>query len=106
MIKNHLRKIICPLQARLQHATSPLDMLLLAHDIALFTVAFTTTNRGDELTRTLIQRILRRPNRSGLMFNLHWGTRLRDGSDDLITIPYERTVYQLALFARWSSTWK
>ena len=89
MPRSHLREIVCPLQARLQRATSTLNTLVLARDIALFTVAFSTTKRGDELTRTLIQRILRLPNRSGLMLNFEWGKTLRDGSDHLITVPYE-----------------
>lgn len=89
MLRSHLREIVCPLQARLQRETSTLNTLVLARDIALFTVAFSTTKRGDELTRTLIQRILRLPNRSGLMFNFQWGKTLRDGSDHLITVPYE-----------------
>ena len=89
MLRSHLRAIVFPLQLRLQRTDCPLEKLLLARDIALFNVAFSTTKRGDELTRTLIQRILRLPNRSGLMFNFQWGKTLRDGSDHLITVPYE-----------------
>ena len=111
LLRGHLREIVCPLQARLQRATSTLNTLLLARNIALFTVAFSTTTRGDELTWTLMQRILRLPNRSGLMFTFQWGKTLRDGSDHLITGPYGeecvatcpvRTVEQLVEVGRYA----
>lgn len=49
--------------------------LFLATGIALFTVvAFSTTIRVDELSRTFIQRTkLRLPNERGLLFNFEWG---------------------------------
>ena len=59
-----------------------------ARDIAVFTVAFGTTKRGDELTRTLIERILRLPNDSGFILNFHWGKTLRSGADHIMTVPY------------------
>ena len=52
-------------------------------------VAFSTTKRGAELTATLIQRILRLPNKSGLMFNFQYGKTQRDGADDILTVPYD-----------------
>ena len=45
--------------------------------------------RGDELTRTLIQRILTLQNRSGFTFNCERGKTMRDGADHLIASPYE-----------------
>ena len=64
----------------------------MARDIAFFAVAFSTTKRGTELTHTLIQRILRLPNQSGLMFNFQWGKTQRDGADHIvITVPYEES---------------
>ena len=62
--------------------------MALAGDVALFTVAFNTTKRGDE-TRTLIQRILRLPNHSGLLFNFQWGKTMRCDADHLISVAYE-----------------
>ena len=77
-----------PMPQELRATMDPVQVLL-ARNIALFTVAFSTTKRGDELTRTLIQRVLRLPNRSGFMFNFQWGETMRDGADHLITIPLE-----------------
>lgn len=56
--------------------------------IALFTVDFGCTKRGDELRRKLIQRILRLPNGSGLLFNFKWRNTMRDGADYFLTISY------------------
>ena len=61
---------------------------MLARDLALFKLAFETTKRGDELSRTLIQRILRLPNLIGFLFNFQWGKTMRDGADHLISVAY------------------
>ena len=58
-------------------------------DIAFFTVAFSTTKRGAELTATLVQRILRLPKKSGLMFSFPYGKAQRDGADHILTVPYD-----------------
>ena len=77
-----------PLRARL-HCTSDLyTRVVLVRDLALFTVAFETTKHGDELSRALIQRILRLPNLSGCLFNFQWGKTVRDGADHLISVAY------------------
>ena len=52
-------------------------------------MAFSTTKRGAELTATLIQRIVRLPNTSGLMFNFQYGKTQRDGADHILTVPYD-----------------
>ena len=62
--------------------------VVLARDFALFTVTFETAKRGDELSRTLIPRILRRPNLSGFLFNFQWGKTMRDGTGCLISVAY------------------
>ena len=61
--------------------------------MALFTVAFPTTKRGHELSRTLIQRILRLPNECGLLFNFQWGETLRSGADHLLTVSYDHQCW-------------
>ena len=77
-----------PLRARLQCTSYLYTRVVLARDLALFTVAFETTKRGDEFSRTLIQRILRFPNLSGFLFNFQWGKAMRDGADHLISVAY------------------
>ena len=59
VLPSHLHTIVSPLRTRLQCASDPYTRVVLARDLALFTVAFETTKRGDELSRTLAQRILR-----------------------------------------------
>ena len=54
-------------------------------DAALLTVVFRTTNRGDGLSRTLIQRILRPPKDAASAFNFQWGKTMRDGTDHPMT---------------------
>lgn len=77
ILHSHLERIIRSMRTKLQSPTSVTERVTLARDIAFFTVAFSTTKRGAELTATLIQRVLRLPNRSGLMFNFRWGKTQR-----------------------------
>ena len=88
MLPSHLHTIVSPLRSRL-HCTSDLyTRVVLARELDLFTVAFEITKHGDELSRTLIQRILRLPNFSGFLFNFQWGKTMRDGADHLISLAY------------------
>lgn len=86
LLSNHLVQIVGPMQLRLHSTSSPYKRVVLARDIAFFTVAFSTTKRGAELTSTLVQRVLRLPNHCGLMFNFQWGKTQRDGADHILTI--------------------
>ena len=56
VLRNQLHTIVSTLRARLQCTSDPYTPGVLARDLALFTVAFETTKRGDELSRTLIQK--------------------------------------------------
>ena len=89
ILRSHLAQILLPMRTQLQITTSDVDRVTLARDIAFFTVAFSTTKRGAELTASLIQRILRLPNKSGLMFNFQYGKTQRDGADHILTVPYD-----------------
>ena len=88
MLPSHLHTIVSPLRARLQSTSDPYTRVVLARELALFTVAFETTKRGDELSHTLIQRILRLPNLSRFLFNFQWGKAIRGGGDYLISVAY------------------
>ena len=61
----------------------------MARNIALFTIAFSASNLGEELTRKQMQLVIRQTNRRGFMFQFQRGNIMRDGADHLITIPYE-----------------
>ena len=90
ILRSYLAQILLPMRTHLQITTSDVDRVTLARDIAFFAVAFSTTKRGAELsTATLIQRILRLPNKSGLMFNFQYGKIQRDGADHILTVPYD-----------------
>ena len=88
MLPSHLHTIVSPLRARLQCTSDPYTRVVLARDLALFALAFETAKRGDELSRTLIQRILRLPNLSGILFNFQRGKTMRDWADRLISVAY------------------
>ena len=68
----------------------------LARDMALFTVAFRTIEREDGLSRTLIQRILRPPNKRALFFSFQRGKTMRDGTDHPMTVQYDTDVWPRA----------
>ena len=69
MLPSHLHIIMFPLRARLHCTSDPYTRVVLAQILTLFTVAFETTKRGDELSRTLVQRILRLRNLSWFLLN-------------------------------------
>ena len=54
MFHSHLTAIIAHMTLRIRCTQDPYDRIVLARDIALFTVAFSTLKRGDGLSRTLI----------------------------------------------------
>ena len=89
MLHSHLAAIIAHMTLCLRCTEDPYDRVVLARDIALFTVAFSTLKRGDGLSRTLIQRTLRLPNECGFLFNFQWGKTMRDGADHLMTVEYD-----------------
>ena len=88
VLPSHLHTIASPLRARLNCSSDPYTRVVLARDLALFTGAFKTTKRGDELSRTLIQRILRLSNLRRFLFNFQRGKTTRDGVDHLISVAY------------------
>ena len=89
ILRSHPAQILLPMRTQLQITTSDVGRITLARAIAVFTVVFRTTKRGAELTATLIQRILRLPNKSGLMFNFQYGKTQRDEADHILTVPYD-----------------
>ena len=89
LLHSHLAAIIAHMTLRIRGTHDLYNKIALARDIALFTVAFSTTKRGDGLSRTLIQRILRLPNECDLPFNFQWGKTMRDGTDHLMTVEYD-----------------
>ena len=56
------------MRTRTHYTSNTTESVILARDKALYAVAFRITKRGDELSQTLIQRILRLSNESGLLF--------------------------------------
>ena len=58
MLDSHLTVIIAYMTLRIRCTQDPYDRIVLARDIALFTVVFSTLERGNGMGRTLIQRIL------------------------------------------------
>ena len=87
-LDSHLKEIITPMHTRMDCTSNTTERGILTRGIALYPVAFHTTKRGDELSRTLIHRILHLPNESEFLFNFHWGNTMRDGADHLLAITY------------------
>ena len=73
ILHGHLETLVRSMRTKLQSTVSILERVTLARNIAFLAVAFSTTKRGAELTNTLIQRVLRLLNKSGLLFNFQWG---------------------------------
>lgn len=83
---SNLVAVIAPLRLKLQVSADPFGRATLVCDIALFTVAFSTTKLLDELMRTGIQWILQLLNRSGLRFSFPMGREIQRWADLLLTI--------------------
>ena len=75
MFHSHLTAIIAQITLRIRCTQDPYDRIVLARDIALFTVVFSTLERGDGLSRALIQRILRLSNECGFLLVSDGGRR-------------------------------
>ena len=89
MLHSHLTAIIAHKTLRIQCTQDPYDRIVLARNIALFTVvAFSALERGDGLSRTLIQRILRLPKECGFISTSNGGRRC-DGADHLMPVEYD-----------------
>ena len=88
LLQSHLSTIIAHLKTQLQISRDQKKRITLARDIVVFTVAFGTTKGEDELARTLIERILRLPNDSGLLFSFQWSKTLRSRADHFMAVPY------------------
>ena len=88
VLDSHFKEIT-PMRTRMHYTSNTTERVLLARDIVLYAVAFRTTKHGDELSRILIQRILRLPNESGPLFNFQWGKTMRDGADHLLINTYD-----------------
>ena len=89
LLRSHLVAIIAHMAFRIRCTHDPYDRIVLARDIALFTLAFSTTKRGDELSRTATQRMLRLSNECGFLFNFQWAKAMRDGAGHLMTVEYD-----------------
>ena len=60
-LDNHL-KDITPMRTRTHYSSNTTERVIPARDMVLYAVVFRTTNRGDELSQTLIQHIFSLPN--------------------------------------------
>ena len=89
MLHSYLTATIAHVTPHIRCTQDPYDRVVFARNIALSTVAYNTLKRGDGLSRTLTQRILRLPNESGFLFNFPWGKTMRDGADHLMTVEYD-----------------
>ena len=61
LLDSHL-KDITPMRTRTHYTSNTTERVILARDMVLYAVVFRTTNRGDELSQTLIQHIFSLPN--------------------------------------------
>ena len=89
LFQSHVATITAHMTLRIRCTQDLYDRIVLARDIVLLTVEFSATKRGDGLSHTLIQRILRLPDECGLLFNFQWGKTMRDGVDHLMTVEYD-----------------
>ena len=53
--------------------------MLISRDIAIFSLAFCTSKRGDNIAKIVAKNVMRIPNQWGLVFNCTWGKTLRGG---------------------------
>ena len=89
LLHSHLAVIIAHITLRIRCPQDSYDRIVLARDLALLTISFSTLKRGDGLSRTLIRHILRLPNECGFLVNHQQGKMVRDGADHLRTVEYD-----------------
>lgn len=62
------------------------ERIVITHDIAIFSLAWYSMRRGDDLTWTLAPQILRLPEAQGFIFNLTFGKTLRPSSEAVVVL--------------------
>ena len=105
MLHNHLTATIAHMTPHIRCTQDPYDRVVFAGNIALFTVAYNTLKRGDGLSRTLTQRILRLPNECDFLFNFQWGKTIRDGAYHLMTVEHDTKRMTTCFVPSPSETW-
>ena len=88
LLSRHLRAWVVPIRARQCYTDDPYERVFRARGIVLFAVAFRTTKRTGELSRTFIPSLLRLPNECGLLRNFQRGKTLHSEANRLLTGPY------------------
>ena len=60
--------------------------MLISRDIAIFSLAFCTSKRGDGISKLVAKNVMRIPNKGGMVFNFTWGKSLREGKGHMFGV--------------------
>ena len=79
ILRGKVRQLIQMLKLLRDSQINAMNKMLTSRDIAIFSLAFCTSKRGDDLVKIVANNVMRIPNKGGLVFNFTWGKTLRNG---------------------------
>jgi hypothetical protein len=79
ILRGKVKQLIELLQILRNKTKNAVRKMLISRDIAIFSLAFCTSKRGDDISKIVAKNVMRIPNKGGLVFNFTWGKTLRGG---------------------------
>ena len=80
ILRSKVKQLIEMLKILRDKTKNRIRKMLISRDIAIFSLAFCTSKRGDDIVKIVAKNVMRMPNQQGLVFNFTWGKTLRSGN--------------------------
>ena len=72
ILRNKVKTLIEMLRMKRDKTKNTVKKMLISRDIAIFSLAFCTSKRGDDIAKIVAKNVMRIPNQGGLVFNFNW----------------------------------
>ena len=86
ILRDKVKQLIDLLKILRDKSKNVVRKMLISRDIAIFSLAFCTSKRGDDITKLVAKNVMRMPNAGGLVFNFTWGKTIREGKGHMFGV--------------------
>ena len=86
ILRNKVKQLIELLKILRDKTKNAIKKMLISRDIAIFSLAFCTSKRGDDISKLVAKNVMRIPNKGGMVFNFTWGKSLREGKGHMFGV--------------------
>ena len=86
ILRGKVKQLIELLKILRNKTKNAVRKMLISRDIAIFSLAFCTSKRGDDISKIVAKNVMRIPNKGGLVFNFTWGKTLRGGKSHMFGV--------------------